>query len=458
MNVAGSAAGFFNSQIIQAIEWAVNVDKVDVLNESIGGNPIPDTNDDPVALADQAAVASGVTVVASSGDAGPTNTIGSPASGAGVITAGGSTAYRVYRQTTRYDTQVVPGGWESNNITALSSAGTTEFGPRTVDVVAPGDRGWTLCSSDIKHFTGCGDIDKGTNPPPIWAAGGTSVSAPLTSGTAALVIQAYESSHGGAKPSPDLVKRIIVSSATDLGAPADHQGAGLVNSLKAVQLALSIAGNGNNRPAAVQGAGLLASTPNPVSVVPAGTSKTFHVNVTNAGQVASGESRGGGCQPCPRLGRHRNGQPQRLVEDTRRRRGQRRPLQRAQLRRARSCRLPEWRHRMGRSRPTRTTPCDRAGDGIRPSGKRGGLLVARHQPQRAGTRRDTQAHGGQVDRRHLHDHALGHLYRCRPLLLLHATLRADGIGFTRHPQPRPGQTAGFDVTVASGPPGTWPSA
>ena len=283
MNVAGSAAGFFNSQIIQAIEWAVNVDKVDVLNESIGGNPIPDTNDDPVALADQAAVASGVTVVASSGDAGPTNTIGSPASGAGVITAGGSTAYRVYRQTTRYDTQVVPGGWESNNITALSSAGTTEFGPRTVDVVAPGDRGWTLCSSDIKQFTGCGDIDKGTNPPPIWAAGGTSASAPLTSGTAALVIQAYESSHGGAKPSPDLVKRIIVSSATDLGAPADHQGAGLVNSLKAVQLALSIAGNGNNRPAAVQGAGLLASTPSLVSVAPAGTSKTFHVNVTNAG-------------------------------------------------------------------------------------------------------------------------------------------------------------------------------
>jgi hypothetical protein len=276
-NVAGSAAGFFNSQIIQAIEWAVDVDHVDVLNESFGANPIPDTHDDPVALADQAAVAAGVTVVVSSGDAGPTNTIGSPASDPGVITAGGSTTLRVYRQTTRYGTQLVTGGWLNDNITALSSSGTTEFGPRTVDVVAPGDRGWALCSSDTTQFFGCADIDHGTNPPPIWAAGGTSMSAPLTSGTAALVIQAYEKTHGGAKPAPDLVKRIIVSTATDLVAPADHQGAGLVNTLKAVQLAESDA-NGSGGP---QGNALLASTPNLVSTGQAGTTRTFQVSVTN---------------------------------------------------------------------------------------------------------------------------------------------------------------------------------
>ncbi len=276
LNVAGSNAGFFNSQIIQAIEWAVLHDHVNVLNESIGGNPIPNTQDDPVSLADQAAVAAGVTVVASSGDAGPFNNIGSPATTPGVIAVGGTTTYRVYRQTTRYGTNLVPGGWENNNITALSSDGVTEFNPHTVDVVAPGDRGWSLCSTDITEFVGCRDIDNGSAPG-IWAAGGTSASAPETSGTAALVIQAYENTHGGAAPSPGLVERIIVSTATDLDAPADHQGAGLVNTLKAVQLAESI--NSNNP----QGNTLLVSKTSLNATVNAGSPANMNVTVTNQG-------------------------------------------------------------------------------------------------------------------------------------------------------------------------------
>jgi Subtilase family/Peptidase inhibitor I9 len=277
LNVAGSAPGFFNSQIIQAIEWAVLNDHVNVLNESIGGNPIPNTQDDPVALADQAAVAAGVTVVSSSGDAGPFNNIGSPATTPGVIAVGGTTTYRVYRQTTRYGTQLSPGGWENNNITALSSDGITEFNPHTVDVVAPGDRGWSLCSSNTAAFFGCADIDHGTNPPPIWAAGGTSASCPETAATAALVIEAYQKTHGGASPSPALVERIIVSTATDLGAPADHQGAGLVNTLKAVQLAESINGG------TPQGSTLLVNKTSLNATVNAGQPATFSVNVTNEG-------------------------------------------------------------------------------------------------------------------------------------------------------------------------------
>src|SRR5207237_9673414 len=178
---------FFNDLIVQTNECTGIHDNVNGHNESIGGNPIPNTQDDPVSLADQAAVAAGVTVVASSGDAGPFNNIGSPATTPGVIAVGGTTTYRVYRQTTRYGTQLSPGGWENNNITALSSDGITEFNPHTVDVVAPGDRGWSLCSTNITAFFGCRDIDNGSAPG-IWAAGGTSASAPETSATAALVI------------------------------------------------------------------------------------------------------------------------------------------------------------------------------------------------------------------------------------------------------------------------------
>ena len=277
MNLSGPNAGFFNSTIIQGIQWAVLHDHVNVLNESIGGNPFPNTENDPVALADQAAVAAGVTVVASSGDAGPFNTEGSPATTPGVIAVGGTTTYRVYRQTTRYGTQLVPGGWEDNNITALSSSGTTGFNPSTVNVVAPGDRGWSLCSSDTTAFFGCADIDKGANPPPIWAAGGTSASAPETSATAALVIEAYANAHGGAMPSPTLVERIITSTADDLGAPAEHQGAGLVNTLKAVELAQSIGKGGG------QGNTLLVDQSTLSATLNAGQSQTFRVGVTNEG-------------------------------------------------------------------------------------------------------------------------------------------------------------------------------
>jgi hypothetical protein len=278
MNMQGSGTGFFNSTILAAIQWAVEQDHVNILNESIGGNPTPNTEDDPVSLADQAAVAAGVTVVASSGDSGPFNNIGSPATTPGVIAVGGTTTYRVYRQTTRYGTQLVPGGWEDNNITALSADGFTQFDPHTVTVVAPGDRGWSLCSSDTAHFQGCADIDKGTNPPPIWAAGGTSASAPETSGTAALVINAYEKTHGGNAPSPELVKQIIVSTAQDLGAPADRQGAGLVDTLKAVQLAETI--NGGSQP---QGNSLFVRQSSLSATVTAGQTPRFDVNVTNAG-------------------------------------------------------------------------------------------------------------------------------------------------------------------------------
>jgi hypothetical protein len=64
------------SGFVQAIEYAVS-HGADVINESFGGNPYPDTANDPISLADNAAVAAGVTVTVSTGDA-AMNTLGSP--------------------------------------------------------------------------------------------------------------------------------------------------------------------------------------------------------------------------------------------------------------------------------------------------------------------------------------------------------------------------------------------
>ena len=90
----GPAGTAPNSVIIQAIEYAVFTDDVDVINESFGGNPFPDNDNDPVSLADRAAVAAGITVVASTGDSGYNGTMGSPSTASYVISAGASTQFR----------------------------------------------------------------------------------------------------------------------------------------------------------------------------------------------------------------------------------------------------------------------------------------------------------------------------------------------------------------------------
>ena len=70
-----------------------------------------------------------------------------------------------------------------------------------------------------------------------------------------------------------------MSSATDLGAPAEHQGAGLVNALKAVQLAESI----KAKPSASLGHTLLVGKNTLVATRTVGQSASFTEKVTNEG-------------------------------------------------------------------------------------------------------------------------------------------------------------------------------
>ena len=174
-------------------------------------------------MANDAAVKAGVTVTVSTGDAGVTNTIGSPATDPNVISAGASTTYRAYAQTGVGDI-TAPGvkGWLDNNISGLSSGGFAQNGS-TVDVVAPGDLNWALCTAEPGDVRRLHQLRRQAAPRSS-CTGGTSEAAPLTAGVAALVIQAYREAHNGATPSPAVVKQIIVSTAREHQRPGRPAG------------------------------------------------------------------------------------------------------------------------------------------------------------------------------------------------------------------------------------------
>ncbi len=272
------------SSFVQAIEYAAGTDGVDVINESFGGNPFPDNTNDPISLANHGAVQAGVTVVVSTGDGGTNGTLGSPATDPFVIAAGASTQFRLYAQTGQGADALTPsGGYISDNISALSSGGFSQSGARTVDVVAPGDLGWALCSTSPALFTDCTNYNSPPGPTPIQDFGGTSEAAPLTSAEAALVIQAYRSTHHGANPSPALIKQIIMSTATDLGALPTEQGAGLINTLAAVNAALSVQdGYGTPTP---RGQGVLGSPASASITSTPNAHETRSFTITNTGST-----------------------------------------------------------------------------------------------------------------------------------------------------------------------------
>jgi hypothetical protein len=247
IKVFGNSNSAYNSVILQGLDYALTNDHPDVISESFGGYPIPDSTQDLTRQFNEQAVAAGTVVVESSGDSGVRSSPSSASSDPAVISAGASTTFQNYAQGTQYGYQFSSGGWQSDNISSIESAGFTQAG-RVVDLVAPGEANWALCSPNSAVYLGCANF--AGQPSGLQSFGGTSESAPLIAGGAALVIQAYRQSHGGASPSPELVRQLLTSTATDLHAPSAEQGAGELNTLAAVQAAQALGNPGGGDPAA----------------------------------------------------------------------------------------------------------------------------------------------------------------------------------------------------------------
>jgi hypothetical protein len=267
------------SAFLEAIDYAVNVDQVNVLNEEAGSFPMPDTSADLIKLANANAMAAGVTITVPSYDAGLENTIWSPASQPGVISVGASTTFRYYTQSDSagYDS-IGAAGYVSDNISSLSSGGATEQA-RSIDVVAPGDLDWTICTANAQIAPHCTNAQG--QPSSVTQSGGTSEAGPLVAGVAALVIQAYRTTHHGASPTPQLVDQLITSTADDLGVVGAEQGAGLVDAYHAVEAAKSVH-TADGSPTAV-GDTLLTDTDQLDAIGNPGTNRHFSLRLTNTG-------------------------------------------------------------------------------------------------------------------------------------------------------------------------------
>jgi len=213
--------------VIAGIAWAIahkDDYNIRVLNISIGGNPVGPIEHDPIALAVEAAWQRGITVVCAAGNEGDFGSGGilSPGNDPFVITVGAT------------DTQQTAGATD-DVVASYSSVGPTLFDEvAKPDLVAPGDRLISLRTQGsyidtnfsgnvvpVADFAPKAPLDTVSN---YLMLSGTSTSAPVVAGAAALMI--------GADPSlsPDDVKVRLMDTADPVaGASANQQGAGTLD-------------------------------------------------------------------------------------------------------------------------------------------------------------------------------------------------------------------------------------
>ena len=219
IKAAGASGVTTTSTIVQGIDWAVrnqSTYNIGVLNLSFGALPTGPTATEPMDRAVEAAWRAGIVVVVSAGNAGPFNgTIMSPGDDPLAITVGAFADNDSSR----------PADW---GMCDFSSVGPTQYdGWFKPDLVAPGrsvvsvaDPGSTVYAANPQALVGTGNF----------VGSGTSFSAAITSGAAALVLSAHPDA------APNGVKGRLLGNAMP-GPTQDPfvDGHGVLNALYATQ-------------------------------------------------------------------------------------------------------------------------------------------------------------------------------------------------------------------------------
>jgi serine protease AprX len=222
------------SSIIQALDWIVanrTAYNIRVANLSVGAGIHESYWTDPLTLAAKRAVDAGVVVVAAAGNLGQ-NSLGQPQYGG--ITAPGNAPWVL---TVGASTTMGTPNRGDDTMAGYSSHGPTyiDYAAKP-DLVAPGTGSVSLATPGSSFYsTKAAFLVPGSIPTasvPYLSLSGTSMAAPVVSGTVALMLQANPSL------TPNAVKAILMYTAQERsGFNALIEGAGFLNTLGAVRLA-----------------------------------------------------------------------------------------------------------------------------------------------------------------------------------------------------------------------------
>jgi serine protease AprX len=222
------------SSVIAAIEYAIAnraVYNIRVINMSVGATVTESYHVDPLTLAAKRAVDAGIVVVAAAGNRGRDaqgrtvyGGITAPGNAPWVLTVGGSSTEGT---AVRYDDVV--GGYSSRGPTAVDHLAKPDLVAPGTGIVSLVDPASAFYASKTQYLVR-GSLWSSTKP--YVSLTGTSMAAPVVSGTVALMLQANPNL------TPNMVKAILQYTAqTHSDYNALTQGAGFLNSKGAVDLA-----------------------------------------------------------------------------------------------------------------------------------------------------------------------------------------------------------------------------